>query len=122
MAKAKKENKNNKNKKSFFKSFKAELKKVTWPTPKQLANNTVAVITIVLLTAIIVFVLDVTFEAGNKYGIEKIKSLVSNSQTEEKPEENNNEGESSEEVKSEENKEENKAEENSEQKENVENK
>ncbi len=85
-----KKKENSKNKKSFFKSFKAELKKVSWPTPKQLANNTVAVVTIVLLTAIIVFVLDITFEAGNKYGIEKIKSLITNTKVEEKPEEENN--------------------------------
>ena len=69
---AKANNKENaKNKKSFWKSFKAELKKVTWPTPKQLFNNTVAVITIVLITAIIVFVLDFAFEKMNEYGIEK---------------------------------------------------
>ena len=41
---AKKETKTNKkentkNKKSFSKDFKAELKKVVWPTPKQLFNN-----------------------------------------------------------------------------------
>jgi len=43
---AKKESKNeNKVKKHFFKDFKAELKKVIWPTPKQLVNNTVAVVT-----------------------------------------------------------------------------
>ena len=67
---------NNKNKKSFFKGFKAELKKVIWPTPKQLLNNTVAVITIVLITAIIVFVLDLAFESLNKYGIDKIKQSI----------------------------------------------
>ena len=42
----------NKNKKSFFKSFKTKLKKVVWPTPKQLVNNTAAVIAIVLITAL----------------------------------------------------------------------
>ena len=68
--------KENKNKKSFFKGLKAELKKVIWPTPKQLVNNTVAVITIVLITALIVFVLDFTFEAINKNGIDKIKESV----------------------------------------------
>ena len=47
---------NSKNKKSFAKDFKAELKKVIWPTPKQLLNNTIAVVTIVLITAAIVFV------------------------------------------------------------------
>ena len=69
----------NKNKKSGFKDFKAELKKVVWPTPKELVNSTVAVITIVLITAIIVFVLDVAFESLNTYGIDKIRSSVSNS-------------------------------------------
>ena len=78
---AKKEVKNSKDKTSFMKSFKAELKKVSWPTPKQLFNNTVAVLTIVLITAVIVFVLDFTFESMNKFGINKIKETVSNSAT-----------------------------------------
>ena len=69
---------NSKNKKSFFKDFKAELKRVVWPTPKQLLNNTVAVITIVLITAAIVFVLDIAFEALNKQGINKIKDVIGN--------------------------------------------
>ena len=69
---------NSKNKKSFFKGFKAELKKVIWPTPKQLVNNTVAVITIVLLTTLIVFVLDLAFESMNKYGVDKLKEVISN--------------------------------------------
>ena len=74
---AKKENKNDsKVKKHFFKDFKAELKKVIWPTPKQLINNTVAVVTIVLITAAIVFALDVVFDLGNKYGISNLQSLV----------------------------------------------
>lgn len=68
--KVKKENKNG------FKNFKAELKKVIWPTPKQLANNTIAVITIVLITAAIVFILDIAFEALNKYGIDKVRDAV----------------------------------------------
>ena len=74
---AKKDNKNEKKvKKHFFKDFKAELKKVIWPTPKQLVNNTVAVITIVLITAAIVFVLDVVFDMGNKYGISRLQNIV----------------------------------------------
>ena len=76
---AKKEN--SKNKKSFFKDFKAELKKVVWPTPKQLVNNTVAVITIVLITAIIVFALDLVFETLNKQGVEKVKEVITASYT-----------------------------------------
>ena len=74
---AKKENKNeNKLKKHFFKDFKAELKKVIWPTPKQLVNNTVAVVTIVLITAVIVFALDAIFDLGNKYGITQLQNIV----------------------------------------------
>lgn len=73
-------NKDNKNKKSFFKGFKAELKKVVWPTPKQLVNNTSAVITIVLITALIVFVLDLTFETINKNGVDKIKEVIETTQ------------------------------------------
>ena len=74
-AKNNKDNKDVKNKKHFFKDFKAELKKVIWPTPKQVVNNTVAVITIVLITAIIVFVLDLVFDLINDRGINKLKSI-----------------------------------------------
>ncbi len=73
--------KDNKNKKSFFKGLKAELKRVIWPTPKQLVNNTIAVITIVLITAIIVFILDFAFESLNKYGVDKIKESVQTMQS-----------------------------------------
>ena len=100
-AKATKEN--NKNKKSFFKDFKAELKKVNWPTPKQLLNNTIAVVTIVLITAAIVFVLDIAFETLNKHGVDKIKGIVGTNQsvsedeTAEEATEENAEGEATEE-------------------------
>ena len=74
---AKKESKNeNKVKKHFFKDFKAELKKVIWPAPKQLVNNTGVVISIVLITAALVFALDAVFDLGNKYGITKLQSIV----------------------------------------------
>jgi len=72
--------KSNKEKKHFWKDFRAELKKVIWPTPKQVVNNTVAVITIVVITAAIVFVLDLAFEALNTYGIDKVRSLVTNTE------------------------------------------
>ena len=63
-----------KNKRHFWKDFKAELKKVVWPTPRQLVNSTVAVITIVLVTALIVFVLDLGFEAIKTHGIDKLQT------------------------------------------------
>ena len=76
MAKETKTNKDLKNKKHFFNDFKAELKKVIWPTPKQVVNNTIAVIVIVLITAAIVFVLDVVFDLFNEVGINKLKSNI----------------------------------------------
>ena len=76
MAKETKSNKDLKNKKHFFKDFKAELKKVIWPTPKQVVNNTIAVIVIVLITAAIVFVLDVLFDLFNEVGINRLKSNI----------------------------------------------
>lgn len=71
----KKTNKAEKNKKTFFKSFKTELKKVVWPTPKQLVNNTVTVITLVLIVAAIVFALDFVFEIMNKQGINRVRDM-----------------------------------------------
>ena len=71
-----KNKKETKNKKSFFKDFKAELKKVIWPTPKQLINSTTAVVVIVVLTAAIVFVLDLAFDLFNQYGINRLKSHI----------------------------------------------
>ena len=84
-----KEKKNKKEKKSFFKDFKAELKKVIWPTPKQLFNNTLAVIVIVIVVGVIVFALDVCFEKVNSLGVEKLKTIVENLETEENSTTNN---------------------------------
>ena len=90
----KKSKKEEKNKRHFFKDFKAELKRVVWPTPKQLVNSTIAVITIVLVIGIIVFALDMGFEFLNKQNAklqsglqEKFSnSIVSNTISEESDE------------------------------------
>ena len=66
-------------KNGFFKDFKAELKKVVWPTPKEVANSTTAVIVIVLITTLLVFILDFAFEKLNVHGIDKLRSIVSSS-------------------------------------------
>ncbi len=71
-----KENKVKNDKKHFMKDFKAELKKVVWPTSKQLINNVTAVIAIVLITAAIVFVLDLVFMGMNEYGVNKLKTHI----------------------------------------------
>ena len=73
-----KKTKTAKNNKNFFKDTKAELKKVIWPTSKQLVNNTLAVITIVFLVGVIVFALDVCFEKISALGVNGLKSIASN--------------------------------------------
>ena len=99
---AKKEKEVKEKKTSYFKAMRTELKKVTWPTPKELVNNTVAVISFVLIIALIVFVLDTCFNEANK-GVTKLQEKVQTSfnSDEESSEEDSNsentEGESEEE-------------------------
>ena len=76
---AKKEKEVKEKKTSYFKAMRAELKKVTWPTPKELFNNSVAVITFVVIIALIVFILDFCFDNINKHGITKIQEKVQSS-------------------------------------------
>lgn len=86
-----KENKNAKKakeKKSFLKDTRAELKKVIWPTSKQLINNTLAVIAVVLIIGIIVLVLDICFEKMNEFGVDKLKEAVQSIQQNEETTEN----------------------------------
>ena len=88
MGKTDKEEKTTKKQKHFWKDFKAELKKVIWPTRSQVVNNTIVVIVIVLIVTAIVFVLDLAFEALNTYGIDKLKALVQDSVTSSQDENN----------------------------------
>ncbi len=48
----------------FLKEVVAELKKVTWPTRKDLVNYTVAVIVFVVLISVVVGILDFVFQQG----------------------------------------------------------
>lgn len=82
MAKEKNEKKVKTDKKSFMKDFKAELKRVVWPTSKQMVSNVTAVIVIVVVTAAIVFCLDLVFGAMNDYGINKLKTHIQSSNQE----------------------------------------
>jgi len=68
-----------KQKSSYFKDMKNELKKVVWPTPKELVNNTAAVIAFVVIIGIIVFILDFCFDNLNKYGITRLQEKVQSS-------------------------------------------
>ena len=67
---------NKKEKTSRLKGMVSELKKVIWPTPKQLVNNTIAVLVIVVITAVIVLVLDLCFNGLNSLGINKMKDIT----------------------------------------------
>lgn len=47
---------------SFCKETKSELKKVVWPTPKQVLNNTLVVIVVMLVFAVFVGAVDALFK------------------------------------------------------------
>lgn len=46
----------------FFKEIRSELKKVVWPSKKQLVNNTTTVIVACLLIGVIIWVSDLVFQ------------------------------------------------------------
>ena len=48
----------------YFKGVKSEFKKVTWPSFKQILNNTGTVIASVIIIGLFIFVLDTAFRAG----------------------------------------------------------
>ena len=49
---------------NFFKDVKGELKKVTWPSFKQVRNNTLIVIICVLIIGAFIWLLDFAFAKG----------------------------------------------------------
>ena len=48
----------------FFREVKAEMKKVVWPSRKQVVNNTLIVFAVVLVAGIFIWVLDLIFQYG----------------------------------------------------------
>ena len=50
--------------KDYFKGVKLEMKKVVWPSRKQIVNNTLVVLATVLVIGIIIWVLDLIFQFG----------------------------------------------------------
>ena len=54
-----------------FKGIKSELKKVTWPTFKQVLKNTWTVILSVIIVGLFIFALDFAFGAILQYFIKK---------------------------------------------------
>ena len=45
----------------YFKGVRSEFKKVTWPTVKQIKNNTATVILAVIIVGIFIFAMDYVF-------------------------------------------------------------
>lgn len=59
--------------KGFIKGVKSELKKVVWPTKKQLINNTILVLGLIVVVSVIVLGFDVILEFCD----EKIWNFIS---------------------------------------------
>ena len=75
--------KSDSNQKKWFKDFKAELKKIIWPSKKQLWENTAVVISMVVIVSVIIFLLDLGCKALNELevkGAESLKNKISTSQ------------------------------------------
>ena len=70
----KKQQKNDNNKK-WFRDFKAELKKIIWPNKNELMENCVVVISMVVIVAVIIFVLDLGFKELNHLEVEGAKQI-----------------------------------------------
>lgn len=59
--------------KGFFKDMKSELKKVVWPTTRQVINNTLLVVALVIVVSLVVLGIDLVLE----YGDIKLWNLIS---------------------------------------------
>lgn len=62
--------------KGFFKGVKTELKKVVWPTKKQLINNTLMVITLALAFALIIVGFDMLLEFADGKIWSAVKNMI----------------------------------------------
>ena len=56
----------------YFRELRSELKKVVWPTPKQVLKNTVIVVTCIVIVGIFVWM----FDLAATEGIQALLSLV----------------------------------------------
>ena len=56
----------------YFRELRSELKKVVWPTPKQVVKNTLVVFACVLVVGLIIWLFDLFAE----FGIKALRDLV----------------------------------------------
>ena len=61
----------------IFKDTKAELKKVVWPTKKQIINNTVWVLVLVIMVSAVVLGIDLVLEMADTKIWDLIKTWIS---------------------------------------------
>ena len=61
----------------ILKDTKAELKKVVWPTKKQIINNTVWVLVLVIMVAVVVLGIDLVLEVADTKIWDLIKTWIS---------------------------------------------
>ncbi|MBR2329069.1 MAG: preprotein translocase subunit SecE [Clostridia bacterium] len=64
MANETKAKKNRIGMKQFFKEVSGEVKKLSWPTKKELVSYTLTVLGFIILMAVIIYVLDLVFGEG----------------------------------------------------------
>ena len=64
MANETKVKKNRVSMKQFFKEVSGEVKKLSWPTKKELVSYTLTVLGFIILMAVIIYVLDLVFGEG----------------------------------------------------------
>lgn len=55
----------------FFRDFKSEIKKITWPTKKQVFDNLMVVLAFIAISAVFIILLDLFFG----WGINKILDI-----------------------------------------------
>ena len=56
----------------YFRELRSELKKVVWPTPKQVLKNTVVVLACVIVVGVFIWI----FDFVSREGIDALISLV----------------------------------------------
>ena len=61
----------------FFKEVKVEtFKRIIWPTPKQVLNNTIIVLVTVLVVGLLVWVVDYLFTTVLQFALNDLPSLL----------------------------------------------
>ena len=60
----------------YFRELRSELKKVVWPTPKQVLKNALIVVGCVIVVGIFIWMFDLVAQVSIKGLIEGVRSLI----------------------------------------------